>query len=71
MLAPPNVPADRVNILRRAYDAAMKDPALLAEAKKFGFEVVPQTGEAIAAKAKATMATPKDVIAEAQAMSSL
>lgn len=71
MLAPPKVPADRVNILRRAYDATMKDPAFLAEAKKLGFEVVPQTGESIAAKVKATMATPEDVIAEAQAMSRL
>ena len=29
ILAPPNVPADRVAALRRAFDAAMQDPALL------------------------------------------
>jgi tripartite-type tricarboxylate transporter receptor subunit TctC len=30
----PKVPADRVKILRAAFDAALKDPKLLAEAKK-------------------------------------
>jgi len=32
-LAPPNVPAERVQALRRAYDATMKDRAFLEEAK--------------------------------------
>ena len=31
---PPGVPAERVALLRKAFEAAMKDPALLAEAKK-------------------------------------
>jgi tripartite-type tricarboxylate transporter receptor subunit TctC len=41
----PEVPADRVTALRRAFDAAMKDPELLAEAKKLNVGVVPMTGE--------------------------
>jgi len=32
----PNVPADRVKILQDAFAAALKDPALLAEAEKAG-----------------------------------
>lgn len=71
MLAPPNVPADRVNILRRAYDATMKDPAFLKEAKSMGFEVNAQTGEKIELLTKATMATPKEIIEKAEAMSKL
>jgi tripartite-type tricarboxylate transporter receptor subunit TctC len=45
--APPNVPADRVDALRRAFDATMRDPAFLAEADKQKLEVQPVTGEAL------------------------
>src|SRR5262249_17838879 len=48
LMLPPDVPADRVALLRRAFDATMRDPAFLKEAEAMGFEVVPQTGEAIA-----------------------
>ena len=34
IVAPPGVPKDRVEILRKAYKAALKDPQFLAEAKK-------------------------------------
>jgi tripartite-type tricarboxylate transporter receptor subunit TctC len=34
VVGPANVPADRVAALRKAFDATMKDPVLLAEAKK-------------------------------------
>jgi len=42
---PPGVPADRVTALRRAFDATMKDPELLAEAGKINVGVNPITGE--------------------------
>jgi tripartite-type tricarboxylate transporter receptor subunit TctC len=45
---PPNVPAERVNAIRRAFDAAMKDPELLAEAAKLKIEIDPLTGEQVA-----------------------
>ncbi len=35
--------------IRRAFDAAMKDPALLAEAEKLKIEIDPLTGEQVAA----------------------
>jgi tripartite-type tricarboxylate transporter receptor subunit TctC len=41
----PGVPADRLQALRRAFDAAMKDPELLAEAEKLRLAVNPLTGE--------------------------
>jgi tripartite-type tricarboxylate transporter receptor subunit TctC len=41
----PEVPADRVAALRRAFDAALKDPELLAEAKRLNIGVGPMTGE--------------------------
>lgn len=41
----PDAPADRVMALRRAFDATMKDPELIAEAKKLQLGVGPITGE--------------------------
>ncbi len=41
----PAVPADRLTALRRAFDAAMKDPELLAEAERIKVGVSPLTGE--------------------------
>jgi tripartite-type tricarboxylate transporter receptor subunit TctC len=41
----PDVPADRVTALRRAFDATLKDPELLAEAQKIKVGVNPITGE--------------------------
>ena len=43
--APPNMPADRVQALRAAFDATMKDPAFLSEAKQTDLEVRPVSGE--------------------------
>ncbi len=40
--APPGVAAEQVKILRDAFDATMKDPALLAEMERTGREVTPE-----------------------------
>jgi tripartite-type tricarboxylate transporter receptor subunit TctC len=47
LVAPPDVPADRVTILRRAFDATMKDKAFIAEAERLRIDVEPVTGEAM------------------------
>jgi tripartite-type tricarboxylate transporter receptor subunit TctC len=41
----PGVPADRLNALRRAFDATMKDPAFQAELKSQRVELGPMGGE--------------------------
>ena len=41
----PGVPADRLTTLRRAFDATVTDPELLAEAEKIHVGVSPMTGE--------------------------
>jgi len=47
-LAPPNVPADRVDILRRAFMSTHKDADFLGEAQKQNLEISPLRGEEIA-----------------------
>jgi tripartite-type tricarboxylate transporter receptor subunit TctC len=60
---PPGVPAERVTALRRAFDAALKDPALIAEADKSKIEIDPLPGEEVAELVKQVSATPPDVVA--------
>jgi tripartite-type tricarboxylate transporter receptor subunit TctC len=44
---PPGTPADRVQALRTAFDQAVKDPALIEDAKAQNMEVDPVSGAAI------------------------
>ncbi len=44
---PPGTPKERLNILRKAYDAVMKDPQFLADAKKSKLIINYVTGEEI------------------------
>ena len=46
-LVPPEVPADRVAILREAFAAALKDKELLAEAGKLRIEIAAQSGDTV------------------------
>jgi tripartite-type tricarboxylate transporter receptor subunit TctC len=41
----PGVPADRLTALRRAFDATVRDPELLADAEKINVGVAPMPGE--------------------------
>jgi tripartite-type tricarboxylate transporter receptor subunit TctC len=60
---PPNVPADRVAAVRRAFDATMKDKDFLADAEKLKIEVDPLTGEQVAELVGRLYATPPDIVA--------
>lgn len=62
ILVSPGVPPERVKILREAFNKAMADPQLLAEAKKKKLEVDPTGGEELQRIAKEIMAQPPDVI---------
>jgi tripartite-type tricarboxylate transporter receptor subunit TctC len=65
--APPGVPADRREALRRAFDATLKDPTFLAEAEKLKLEVSPVTGEAVDRLMAELYATPRDIVEETRA----
>jgi tripartite-type tricarboxylate transporter receptor subunit TctC len=62
LMAPPGTPADRVTILRAAYEKAVKDPDLLAEAKKLRIEITLTPGEELQKTAKEVMTQPPEVI---------
>jgi tripartite-type tricarboxylate transporter receptor subunit TctC len=63
-LAPPGVPAERKQALRAAFDATMRDPAFLAEAKQHGLEVNPVGGAEIDKLIEELYQTPADIVAE-------
>ena len=58
----PGVPADRVKTLREAFDKAMKDPALVAEAAKRQLELDPTSGPELENMAKEVVAQPPEVV---------
>ena len=64
--APPGVPAERVALLRRAFDATMKDPAFLAEAERLRLEIDPLTGEQVQEVVREVLATPAPVLRRIQ-----
>ena len=61
-VAPPGVPPVRVAALRKAFDETMRDPALLAEAKRLLLDIEPMTGEEVAGLVKSVLATPPAVV---------
>jgi tripartite-type tricarboxylate transporter receptor subunit TctC len=63
--APPDIPRDRAAALIAAFDATMKDPEYLADAKKLRIDVNPVSGGDIDKLLRELYATPKDVIAKA------
>lgn len=62
-LAPPETPPAQLKILRTAFMAALKDPELLAEAKKSKVELNAKSGEEVEALVKKIYGAPKELIA--------
>src|SRR5262249_49530077 len=65
--APPGIPADRRDALRAAFDATMKDPEFLAEAKQRGIEVNPVGGAEIDQLLGELYQSPPEVVSEVKA----
>jgi tripartite-type tricarboxylate transporter receptor subunit TctC len=62
LVFPPGVPADRVKIIREAFNKTISDPALLAEAERRRLDIDPSTGEELDALAKEVMTAPPDIV---------
>ena len=62
-LAPPEIPADRVAALRKAYDETMQDPQLLAEIAQSHSEFSPLSGDKLQRLVAATADVPPTLVA--------
>jgi tripartite-type tricarboxylate transporter receptor subunit TctC len=61
-VAPPDMPADRVKMVRDAFDATMKDPDFIEDAKRNMLDVEPEDGAHLAALIDKVYATPKPIV---------
>ena len=65
-LAPPNLPPDRLAVLRQAFMDTMTDKDFLADAAKADLEINPVSGADVEKLVKDVYATPADIIAKAK-----
>jgi tripartite-type tricarboxylate transporter receptor subunit TctC len=65
-LTPPGIPADRLAILQKAFDATLRDKGFLDEAKKMDIDIDPVSGAEIAQIVKDTINAPPAIIAKAK-----
>ena len=62
VIGPPGIPADRLEALRRSFDAMMADPAFLEEAKKLHYEITLRKGERLQQVVEEIMSAPPSVV---------
>ncbi len=67
-LAPPGVPADRVAMLRKAFDETMSDPELLDEIKRGNFDFHPASGAALQKIVADTASVAPAIVARMQSL---
>ena len=67
VIAPPGMPADRVALLRTAFEATLKDTDFLAEIKTTKLEFEPLPGAALQALVEASSKVSSAVIDRARA----
>lgn len=63
---PPDVPADRVAALRKAFDETMKDKEFLADAEKTGIDIIPMDGATVAKMWTEFTSTPAAIVEQAK-----
>ena len=66
-LAPPGVPADRLAILRKAFEATLKDKVFLAEAEKLQIDIDPIGADEVTQLVLETVNAPASVVAKTKA----
>jgi tripartite-type tricarboxylate transporter receptor subunit TctC len=64
-LAPPDIPADRVQALQKAFMDTMHDPDFLADARKSRLDINPVSGEKLEALMREMYETPPDIARKA------
>jgi len=61
-VAPPDLPPERLKMLRDAFNATMKDPEFIADVKRNKFDLEPEDGEHLTKLINKIYATPKAII---------
>ena len=59
---PPGIPQARLRALREAFDAAVKDPGLLADAERLAIPITHGTGEEVEEKVQALLDQPPGIV---------
>jgi len=62
LIAPPETPGDRVDVLRKAFAEMMASPAFLAESRQLNFGVNPLEGAELQRRVARVAATPDNVV---------
>jgi tripartite-type tricarboxylate transporter receptor subunit TctC len=68
LIAPPGVSADKIQILRRAFNATMTDPAFLDDAKRQRRPIDPVRGEELQKIAQELLSAPQSIKDRANAL---
>jgi hypothetical protein len=69
-LMPPDVPADRVAIMRKAFEDTFKDPGFLADSNRLALGVDnPRTGAQIQRALDEAYRTPANIVARLRTLS--
>lgn len=68
LLAPPEIAAERLAILRKGFLDTMQDPDFRADAARAGLDINPVSGEEIGALVASLNATPAPIIARTRAL---
>ena len=61
MIAPPELPADRLKALRDAFNLMVRDPEFIADIQKLNVELEPLSGEAVQDLIARTLSVPQSV----------
>jgi hypothetical protein len=67
-VVPPGVPADRIALLRAAFDETMKDPSFVSDARHLSLEINPMSGAAMQDKIEHILGFDAPVISRAKAL---
>jgi tripartite-type tricarboxylate transporter receptor subunit TctC len=68
LVVTPDTPPERVEALRRAFDATMRDPGFIAEAEQAKVDLDPMPGAEAQKIADSIVNTPPAVVARAKAI---
>jgi tripartite-type tricarboxylate transporter receptor subunit TctC len=68
VVAPPDIPPERANVLRRSFDAMIAGATFQAEAEKMNITLTLRKGEELQEIARHLKATPKHIVDKMQAL---